>query len=236
VNIVRGYKFAAIPEWILYHPKLTGEDIRVFGVLARFGDDVRPAQGTVADRIGKSADTVKRSLHRLVEAGAVFVEARYKDGAQLPNRYHLAGDEPIRSAPPGCMDAPTPGASVPPEREQDNEIPSPTETAADAKARLNVAAKAVVNVYWDAVKAETGKPPVGVNHPALVKMVEAFLPHYDGAAITAALTTMRQRCRAMTRQVLEEHLDGRADAKGSVIRPDWKERARQRRAVGGTQT
>lgn len=128
MSVVLGYKFAAIPEWILYHPDLTGDDVRVYGVLARYGNDIRPAQGTIAEKIGKSADTVKRALHRLVDVGAVFVEARFEDGAPLPNRYHLAGDEPVY-APSGSTDAPTPprtdaptlGAGMHYEREQDNE-------------------------------------------------------------------------------------------------------------------
>ncbi len=129
MSVVLGYKFAAIPEWILYHPGLTGDDVRVYGVLARYGNDIRPSQQTIAEKISKSADTVKRSLHRLVEVGAVYVEARSENGAQLPNRYHLAGDERIESAPSGCTDAPRGGSTDAPrvgapvhhEREQDNE-------------------------------------------------------------------------------------------------------------------
>jgi len=127
LSVLLGYKFAAIPEWVLYHPDLTGDDVRVFGVLARYGNDIRPSQKTIAEKIGKSPDTVKRSLHRLVDAGAVRVEHRTEGDAPLPNRYHLAGDDPL--APSGGTDArrgggtdaPRVGAEMHHEREQVNE-------------------------------------------------------------------------------------------------------------------
>ena len=129
VSVVLGYKFAAIPEWVLYHPDLTGDDIRVFGVLARYGNDVRPALGTIAAKIGKSEQSARRSVHRLAEVGALRVQERFEEGAQLPNRYHLAGDEPLTDDRGGITGDRGVGSNgdrgvvppVVPEREQDNE-------------------------------------------------------------------------------------------------------------------
>ena len=120
MSVVLGYRFAAIPEWVLYHTELTGDDVRLFGVLARYGNDVHPSRATVASAIGKSTDTVDRCLSRLVDAGAVIVEKRFQGETQLPNRYHLAGDEPFAAG--GRMDAEGVAAPVRHEREQDNEM------------------------------------------------------------------------------------------------------------------
>ena len=127
MSVVLGYKFAAIPEWVLYHPDLTGDDVRLFGVLARYGNDVHPSRATVAKAIGKSTDTVDRCLARLVATGAVIVEKRFQGDTQLPNRYYLAGDSPIAEGSRtdaeggGGVDAEPPAAEMRHEREQDNE-------------------------------------------------------------------------------------------------------------------
>lgn len=134
MSVKLGYKFAAIPEWILYSEHLEHVDVRVWGVLARYGDDIRPSLNTIADAIHVSRDTVKRSVARLRDHGALWVERRYDEtGEPLPHRYHLAGDTPVeggrctdaptRTDAPGGRgtDAPTVGAPVHPKREQDNE-------------------------------------------------------------------------------------------------------------------
>jgi len=126
VSVLLGYKFAAIPEWVLYHPDLTAEDVRVFGVLARYGNDIRPSRQTIADAIRKSPDTVDRCISRLRKVGAIMVERRYEGDTRLPNRYYLAGDTPAAgsrtvAATPSRTDAATPAAPLRQEREQDNE-------------------------------------------------------------------------------------------------------------------
>jgi len=147
MSVVLGYKFAAIPEWVLYHPKLTGDDVRVFGIFARYGNDCRPSRGTVAKLIRKSTDTVDRCVARLAAVGAVIVEKRFEGETQLPNRYHLCGDQPFAegsrtdAAGGGGTDAAGGAALVRHEREQDNESKynekptsssaSPTAVAAD---------------------------------------------------------------------------------------------------------
>lgn len=135
-GVILGYRFAAIPEWVLYHPELSGDDVRVFGVLARYGSDSRPSLKTIAGVIGKSRDTAKRCVHKLAEVGALSIEVRFSEGVQLPNRYHLAGDGPLADpggegtgapgrgtgAPGGRgTGAPGVGAPVHPKREQYNE-------------------------------------------------------------------------------------------------------------------
>jgi hypothetical protein len=97
-----GYRFAAIPEWVLFCKTLQDVDIRVFGVLARVA--VRrqgrpdPTLHDIGVRIGKSEDTIRRSIKRLEAVGAIATEEVYdKSGRQLPNVYLLSGDAPVHS-------------------------------------------------------------------------------------------------------------------------------------------
>jgi hypothetical protein len=98
------YRFARVPEWVLYHPDLNGTAVRVFGVLDRFdGRDCFPGRKAVAERLGCSEETVKLALRALRSAGAIAVQARWVRGdgvsergeRQTTNRYHLAGDAPF---------------------------------------------------------------------------------------------------------------------------------------------
>lgn len=94
-GIVRiGYRFAAIPEWVLYSPDLNGSDVRLYGVIARYGGRAYPKVGTLAERFDVSERTIFRSLQRLVAAGALRIEARFQNRRQVSSVYHLAGDHP----------------------------------------------------------------------------------------------------------------------------------------------
>ena len=60
----RPSRYAMIPEWVIYHPDLTGSDVRVYAVMARMADAegrCYPKADTVASRLGVSDDTVRRS-------------------------------------------------------------------------------------------------------------------------------------------------------------------------------
>ena len=144
MSVILGYKFAAIPEsGSVYHPKLTGDDVRVFGVLARYGADIRPAQGTIASQIGKSADTVKRSLHRLVTVGAVYVEPRQRTGRRCRTGTTWPGINRSWMHPVGHRCAQGWGARMrrgwvsvaPYEREQENESKDNESSPASTKRR-----------------------------------------------------------------------------------------------------
>jgi hypothetical protein len=108
------YRFARIPEWILLHPDLDAVDVRVFGVLDRFdGRDCIPSLKRIGERIGKSSDSVRRSLKRLEAIHAIVVEARFTEGRQTSNRYYLAGDAPLPPHP-GTAATPAPGSDATP--------------------------------------------------------------------------------------------------------------------------
>lgn len=100
-QVERSYRFAAIPEWVLTHPDLLDSDVRVFGMLDRHdGVAAFPSVDRLAQLLGRSDDTIRRSVRRLERVGAVQVVERFDDGGrQTSNLYRLASDRPFDAAP-----------------------------------------------------------------------------------------------------------------------------------------
>lgn len=105
------YRFARIPEWVLYHADLNEIAVRVYGTLDRFdGRDCFPSLKAIGIKLGKSEDAVRRAIRSLEAVGAIKVQERATaDGRQTSNRYLLAGEAPfdggsknarVASAPP----------------------------------------------------------------------------------------------------------------------------------------
>ncbi len=94
----RPSRYAMIPEWVIYHPDLTGSDVRVYAVMARMADAegrCYPKADTVASRLGVSDDTVRRSVARLEAAGALRVTPKMGPNGYRANDYLIAGDTPL---------------------------------------------------------------------------------------------------------------------------------------------
>lgn len=100
-SVERGYRFAILPEWILYHTELDSIDKVVYAILDRHnGTACFPSHRTIGEKINRSNETVRRSIANLESVGAVLVESRFKDGRQTSNLYRLAGDTPFRPVSP----------------------------------------------------------------------------------------------------------------------------------------
>lgn len=99
----RTYRFAAVPEWIVFHPDLDGNAVRCFAVLDRIaGDDESawPSLALIGERMAGSDQVARRAIRKLVEVGAVAVVERFTDGGrQTSNVYVLAGDSPMTPCP-----------------------------------------------------------------------------------------------------------------------------------------
>ncbi len=101
--------FAIIPEWVLFHPGLTSDDVRVYGVLHRHADKMSrcfPGQTLLAQQAHISVRTVRSSVERLEEAGAVSVRRRWTNTAGTifyeggPGRAQTSSEYVLRAAPP----------------------------------------------------------------------------------------------------------------------------------------
>jgi hypothetical protein len=106
-------RFTIIPEWVLWHPSLSANAVRLYGTLRRFadGDGVAwPSRRVLADRIAKSLDTVDRCLTELVDAGALRVRSRWdSDGNRTSNVYEIQTAVPYIAEGGSRTDAAPPG-------------------------------------------------------------------------------------------------------------------------------
>jgi hypothetical protein len=93
-----GYRFAMIPEWILYHEDLSPLAIRLYGALARHGMDPAtcyPSHARLAMLCHLEERSVAIPLRQLVDVGAVQITRRAINGRRTSNGYRLAGDAPL---------------------------------------------------------------------------------------------------------------------------------------------
>ena len=121
--LTSGYKFAKIPEWVLYHRELSPTDKMVYATLDRFAGPkgCYPGLLTLAERTGVSEQTIRRSLVALADAKAITIVPRFKEGRQTTNQYALAGDSPLsRLVPRPVMDG-TPGGTTGDTQEREKE-------------------------------------------------------------------------------------------------------------------
>ena len=80
--------FARVPKSIVYHPELSGNDVRVYATLSERAGSKRstwPSVRRISQDIGVSTTTVQRSLDKLEGLGLIEVE---RSGGRV-NRYFL---------------------------------------------------------------------------------------------------------------------------------------------------
>lgn len=89
-----GY-YAILPEWILYHPRLSQGAIILFCVLQRHAGEkgIFPARTTLATKIRASIATVGRYLSELETHGILTRQQRCPNGVFSSNSYTLEMDE-----------------------------------------------------------------------------------------------------------------------------------------------
>lgn len=171
MTVKLSFPFAAIPEWVLYHPGLDALDVRVYGVLWRHGEQSYPGHDRIGALVGKSHDSVARSLNRLAKVGAIRVEPRYRDdGGRTTNLYTIAGEAPMppvsrTDASTVAAEAPTPaprtdasGTIAMVEREQLNDTPSARAEAAPLALALPEEEPGLWEAFWRAYPRKVGKP------------------------------------------------------------------------------
>ena len=85
--------YVSVPAWLLAHPDLNDNALRVCGVLMMFANDDHyawPSRARIGETCGKDARTVDRAIKALVAAGLVQkVDRRSPDGGNLANGYRL---------------------------------------------------------------------------------------------------------------------------------------------------
>lgn len=167
IEVETEYRFAMIPESVLWHPDLTAEDVRVYGTLARFGNgsgERSPSRRLIAERCGRSVDTVDRSLRNLEAVGAVAIERRRvtKDGKvrHLSSVYRLV--QVAAEARPGVAADTRPGSRADAARGSRADAAQPKEDLPREPDRENDARRVVLDAlfdaFWTTYPRKIGKP------------------------------------------------------------------------------
>ena len=93
--------FAIIPEWLLADPAVSDRAVRLYALLARYADyedgSSFPSRRTLADRLGRSVDSIDRAARDLEAAGGLIIEHRQDDaGDPTTNRWTVVRTAPAR--------------------------------------------------------------------------------------------------------------------------------------------
>jgi len=85
--------FEMVPHWVLEHPEISGNAVRLYAVLRRYGNQDRPswpARNTLARLMATSPSTVDRARQELVKIGALcFINRKTDEGDWTSNLYHV---------------------------------------------------------------------------------------------------------------------------------------------------
>lgn len=89
-----GY-YAILPEWILYHPRLSPGAVLLFCVLQRHAGEkgIFPSRETLAEKRNSSVATIGRQLEELETHGILTRKQRCPGGVFSSNSYTLEMDE-----------------------------------------------------------------------------------------------------------------------------------------------
>lgn len=91
--VTTDYRFAQIPQDLLYDPAMSAQAVRIYGVLMRHGSDPArcyPSHERLGQLIGVSERSVQRPLAELVKAGWIKkVRRTNKHGERTSDGYHV---------------------------------------------------------------------------------------------------------------------------------------------------
>ena len=106
-GVTTDYRFAPIPEQLLFDPSIDTTAKCVYAVLLRHGmspDDCYPSHKRIGDLLGMSARSIQRPLRVLEEAGWVLRSERHDDrGDRISDGFHVRtspGTTALLGAPP----------------------------------------------------------------------------------------------------------------------------------------
>lgn len=91
--VTSDYRYAPIPQDLLYDPSISAQAVRIYGVLMRHGSDPSrcyPSHERLGQLIGVSERSVQRPLAELVKAGWIKkVRRTNKHGERTSDGYHV---------------------------------------------------------------------------------------------------------------------------------------------------
>lgn len=209
-----------VPTWVALHPEVRGHGTRIAVYVAlrviafEFPDYEWHSERDLAEAASRVAGCGSEACRKHMRAMREFGIIQGDHGELVLPHDAPSGDAGGDTRPHVGTQVPTRGDTRPqlPLIEDALENPPPTEEPLgtpepDPKAAARAAAKG----FFDRVKADTGKSPVGIKFMALAKLIEPFLlAGYPMADIKVAVWTVYTERRPWQLAVIEQYLDGRA--------------------------
>lgn len=171
VHTTTGYRYAPIPEALLYDVTMSDKAVRVYGALMRHGMDPSscyPSHARIGDFIGCAARSVQRPLREL-EAVGWIERVRRTDpdtGQRITDGFHVHTGNAQMRAPTALVSvegsAQTDRAGERVEREQENDSQKNEDPLADARS--------LVEKVWERSNPKPATPFI-----AAVKIAKALL-------------------------------------------------------------
>lgn len=158
-------RFAQVPEWLLY-ADVSAQAIRLYAVLMRHADEGRtahPGRSRLAELMKVSVDTVDRATKELIEAKALEIRPRWRDGEGTITYEHRPGSDRasneylLRLVRPGSRtDAATPGgtdAATPSRKDAAQNESHPEREPSERESTLGQS----FTTFWKAYPRRVGK-------------------------------------------------------------------------------
>ncbi len=115
--VTTDWRWAQIPEELLYDPTISPQAVRVYGCLVRHGttpDSCYPTHARIAEKLGLAKRSVARPLAELEQAGWINRTRRFNArGDRVADGYHVL----MASNPSAQLSAPTTRSSAAPSRD-----------------------------------------------------------------------------------------------------------------------
>lgn len=221
VRLGRSERFAKVPEWVLYHPDLSAQDVRVYGALHRHADDgtgrAFPGLARLGDLLGVSESTCSRSVRALAKVGAVDIEVERRHGGMRRRNTYVVHELPVsdrldlgtgdRRGLHGCKPGAVTGASREPSpaggnetQVNENQVNEGTPAPAPPTRAHQQAGRDVARHVW-----EHRTPRPSGKFIALSRLFEDLL---DAGWKPEQVTAAAMASPAFTRDALEFQLNG----------------------------
>lgn len=218
---IRRTEFAMVPTWVILHEEMRGHGTRIATYVAlrviafEFPDYEWSSEREIAESAarvsGCGAEACRKHMRAMRAVGIIT-----GDHGELILPHDPAdqvGDAGGDTGPHVGTQVPNPGDARPqlPLIEDGLENPPPTEEPlGTAEADPKTAARTAARGFFDRVKRDTGKSPVGIKFMALAKLIEPFLrAGYTIADVKVAVWAVYTERRPWQLAVIEQHLDGR---------------------------
>lgn len=218
-----------VPTWVALHPEIRGHGIRIATYVAlrviafEFPDyewsSERELAESAARLAGCGSEACRKHLRVMRAAGVITGDHGELALPHDPPEGYDIGDARGDVGPHVGTQVPNSGDTGPhtPLLVEGIENSRLTDEAVGTEEALKAEARKAAKGFYDRVKADTGKPPVGIKFMNLAKLIEPFLKAgYPVLDVKHAVWAVYTERRPWHLNVIEQYLDGRVNRAGSA--------------------